>query len=160
MKKFLEVLVDEDGKFHFSTEEEFVTEEVFAAENPRAQMGHVKECDKRLKQLVHDMTEYMWKTKDQGICQAVRMVAMAEILGCAQPYERAEEFWSLMMFHTIPQFEKFAAAIKKPYGFDDRAVTRPIVPNLFPDAAGWQCPEGLSISCQPGRNGQTGPLQG
>ena len=127
MKKFLEVLVDEDGKFHFSTEEEFVTEEVFAAENPRAQMGHVKECDKRLKQLVHDMTEYMWKTKDQGICQAVRMVAMAEILGCAQPYERAEEFWSLMMFHTIPQFEKFAAAIKKPYGFDDRAVTRPIV---------------------------------
>ena len=32
-----------------------------------------------------------------------------------------------MMFHTIPQFEKFAAAIKKPYGFDDRAVTRPLV---------------------------------
>ena len=54
MKKFLEVLVDEDGKFHFSTEEEFFTEEAF--------------------------------------------VAMAEILGCARPY-----------------------------GFDDRTVTRPLV---------------------------------
>ena len=33
----------------------------------------------------------------------------------------------MMMFHTIPQFEKFAAAIKKPYGFDERAVNRPLV---------------------------------
>ena len=68
----------------------------------------------------------MWQNQEQKVSQAVRLVAMAEILGCAQPYEHAEEFWSLMMFHTIPQFEKFAAAIKKPYGFDDRAVTRPL----------------------------------
>ena len=127
MKKFLEVLVDEDGKFHFSTEEEFVTEEAFAAENPRAKVEHAKEIDKLLKRLVHDMTEFMWQNQEQKVSQAVRLVAMAEILGCAQPYEHAEEFWSLMMFHTIPQFEKFAAAIKKPYGFDDRAVTRPLV---------------------------------
>ena len=127
MKKFLEVLVDEDGKFHFSTEEEFVTEEAFAAENPRAKVEHAKEIDKLLKRLVHDMTEFMWQNKEQRVSQAVRLVAMAEILGCAQPYEHAEEFWSLMMFHTIPQFEKFAAAIKKPYGFDERAVNRPLV---------------------------------
>ena len=101
MKKFLEVLVDEDGKFHFSTEEKFITEEAFAAENPRVQLDHAQEIDQLLKRLVHDMTEFI--------------------------YEHAEEFWSLMMFHTIPQFEKFAAAIKKPYGFDDRAVTRPLV---------------------------------
>ena len=106
MKKFLEVLVDEDGKFHFST---------------------AKDLDKLLKQLVHDMTEFMWRNKEQKVSQAVRLMAMAEILGCAQPYEHAEEFWSLMMFHTIPQFEKYAAAIKKPFGFDDRSVTRPIV---------------------------------
>ena len=127
MKKFLEVLVDEDGKFHFSTEEEFVSEEAFAVENPRAKVEHAKEIDKLLKRPVHDMTEFMWQNQEQKVSQAVRLVAMAEILGCAQPYEHAEEFWSLMMFHTIPQFEKFAAAIKKPYGFDDRAVTRPIV---------------------------------
>ena len=127
MKKFLEVLVDEDGRFHFSTEEAFVTEEEFAAEEYRVQMNHMRECDHKIEQLVHDMTEYMWTTKDQRICQAVRMLAMAEILGCAQPYDRAEEFWSLMMFHTIPQFEEFAAAIKRPYGFDDSAVIRPLV---------------------------------
>lgn len=127
MKKFLEVLVDEDGKFHFSTEEEFVTEEAFAAENPHAQLDHAQEIDKLLKRLVHDMTEFMWQNKEQRVSQAVRLVAMAEILGCAQPYEHAEEFWSMMMFHTIPQFEKFAAAIKKPYGFDERAVNRPLV---------------------------------
>ena len=108
MKKFLEVLVDEDGKFHFSTEEEFVSEEAFAVENPRAKVEHAKEIDKLLKRLVHDMTEFMWQNQEQKVSQAVRLVAMAEI-------------------HTIPQFEKFAAAIKKPYGFDDRAVTRPIV---------------------------------
>ena len=127
MKKFLEVLVDEDGKFHFSTEEKFITEDAFAAENHRAQLEHAKDLDKLLKQLVHDMTEFMWRNKEQKVSQAVRLMAMAEILGCAQPYEHAEEFWSLMMFHTIPQFEKYAAAIKKPFGFDDRSVTRPIV---------------------------------
>ena len=79
------------------------------------------------------MTKFMWKTQDQNVCQAVRLVAMAEILGCAQPYERAEEFWSLMMFHTIPQFEDFAAAIKKLYGFDDRSVNRPYIGGTLPD---------------------------
>jgi hypothetical protein len=127
MKKFLEVLVDEDGKFHFSTDEEFTTEEDFAAKDGFAQAALMKEYDEKLRRLVHDMTEFMWRNKEQRVSQAVRLVAMAEILGCAQPYEHAEEFWSLMMFHTIPQFEKFAAAIKKPYGFDDRAVTRPLV---------------------------------
>jgi hypothetical protein len=127
MKKFLEVLVDENGTYHFSTDEQFTTEEEFAAGDNPAKLEYMEACHKRLTQLVHDMTEFMWKTQDQNVCQAVRLVAMAEILGCAQPYERAEEFWSLMMFHTIPQFEDFAAAIKKSYGFDDRHVTRPIV---------------------------------
>lgn len=127
MKKFLEVLVDEDGKFHFSTEEEFISEEEFASKNRRARDAHMKEYEKTLKGLIHDMTEHMWKNKDQRISQAVRMVSMAEILGCAQPYEQAEEFWSLMMFNTIPHFEEFAAAIKKPYGFNERSVTRPLV---------------------------------
>ena len=127
MKKFLEVLVDEDGKFHFSTEEAFVSEEVFTTEDRLMQAAHIKECDRMLMNLVHDLTEFMWQNKRQTVSQAIRLVAMAEILGCAQPYERAEEFWSLMMFHTIPQLEKFAANIKKAYGFNDREVIRPLV---------------------------------
>ena len=127
MKKFLEVLVDEDGRFHFSTDETFVTEEEFSSEDRQAQAIHMKECDARLRQMVHDLTEYMWRTKDQGIPQAIRVIAMAEILGGAQPYESAEMFWDLMMFHTIPQLEEFAAAIKRPYGFDDRLVNRPLI---------------------------------
>ena len=127
MKKFLEVLVDEDGKYHFSTEDEFTTEEEFAAGDGPTQLDHMKKCDKRIRQLVQDITEYMWQTKDQGLCQAIRMVSMAEIMGCAQPYERAEEFWALMMFNVIPQLEDFAASIKRKYGFDEREVKRPLV---------------------------------
>lgn len=127
MKKFLEVLVDEDGRFHFSTDEVFTTEEEFAAENDYEKIKHMNEYDKQLARLIHDLTEFMWSTKDMNVSQAIRILSVAEVLGCAEPYERAEEFWSLMMFHTIPDYEDFAASIKKAHGFDDRNVTRPIV---------------------------------
>ena len=127
MKTFLEVQVDEDGKFHFSTDEAFTTEDEFAAEDSLSKAAHMNEYETRLRTLVHDLTEFMWRNKDQQVSQAVRMLAIAEILGCAQPYEHAEDFWSLMMFHTIPQFEDYAASIKKRYGFDGRGVNRPLV---------------------------------
>ena len=133
MKKFLEVLVDEDGQFHFSTEEVFTTEEEFAAEDGRGQAVLMEEYDCQLRRLVHDLTEFMWKNKDQQVSQAVRSLAIAEVMGCADPYERAEEFWGLMTFHTIPQFEHFAAAIKRRYGFDDRSVNRPYIGGTLPD---------------------------
>ena len=133
MKRFLEVLVDEDGKFHFSTDEVFTTAEEFAAEDNLSKAAHLNEYEKMLRKLIHDLTEYMWRNKEQRVSQAIRMVAMAEILGCSQPYEHAEEFWSLMMFHTIPQFERYAAAIKKRYGFDDRSVHRPYIGGSLPD---------------------------
>ena len=127
MKKFLEVLVDEDGKFHFSTDEVFTTEEEFAAEDCFSQLARMEEYDRLLRRMIHDMTEFMWKNKDQQISQAIRSLSMAEILGCADPYDRAEEFWSLMMFHTIPQFDHFAASIKQRYGFDPTPVTHPYI---------------------------------
>jgi hypothetical protein len=115
MRKYLEVLVDDDGTFHFSTDEQFsekLTPQLF---------------DREFRQLLHDMTEFMWQNKEQKVSQAVRMVAMAEILGCAQPYEHAEEFWSMMMFEIIPHYEGLAGDIKRPYGFENRSVTRPRV---------------------------------
>ena len=133
MKTFLEVLVDEDGRFHFSTDESFTTEEEFAAEDTLAKAAHMNEYENMLTRLIRDMTEFMWRNRDQRVSQAVRMVAMAEILGCAQPYEHAEEFWSLMMFHTIPQFEKYAATIKRRHGFSDRTVSRPYIGGTLPD---------------------------
>ena len=133
MKKYLEVLVDEDGRFHFSTEEVFTTEEEFAAQDSRGKAVLMEEYDRDLRRLIHDLTEFMWKNKEQQVSQAIRSLAIAEILGCAEPYEHAEEFWNLMMFHTIPQFDHYAAAIKKQYGFDDQSVTRPYIGGTLPD---------------------------
>lgn len=113
MKKYLEVLMDDEGTFHF------------AAGVPLDGKPEPDVFDREFKQLVRDITEFMWQNKDQKVSQAIRMVAMAEMLGSAQPYEQAEEFWSLMMFDTIPQFESYAADIKKPYGFSSRKVVRP-----------------------------------
>ena len=114
MRKFLEVLVDDDGRFHFSTDE------------TDGGIPKPQEFEKEFMQLTHDLTEFMWKTKDQMISRVVRKISMAEILATAQPYEQAEAFWDNMMFHTIPRYERFAANIKKPYGFDDKKVTRPL----------------------------------
>ena len=133
MKKYLEVLVDEDGRFHFSTEEEFTTEDEFVAEDGLGKAILMEEYENQLRRLVHDLTDFMWKNKEQQVSQAIRSLAIAEILGCADPYDHAEEFWSLMMFHTIPQFEHYAAAIKKRYGFDDRSVNRPYIGGTLPD---------------------------
>ena len=118
MRKFLEVLVDEDGKFHFSTDGRFPWKE--GGPDPGL-------WDREFRQVLHDLTELMWQNPQQEVSAAVRMLAMAEILGSSQPYDQAEEFWSLMMFHTIPQYEAFAARIKRPFGFDDQEVVRPIV---------------------------------
>lgn len=133
MKKFLEVLMDEDGKFHFSTEEEFITEEEFAAKDRLSQVGLMQESDRLLRHLINDLTEFLWRSKDQQISHAVRLLAVAEIMACADPYDRAEEFWGLMIFHTIPQFEHEAAAIKRQYGFNDRSVSRPWIGGTLPD---------------------------
>jgi len=110
--------VDEDGKFHFSTDGRFPWKE--GGPDPGL-------WDREFRQVLHDLTELMWQNPQQEVSAAVRMLAMAEILGSSQPYDQAEEFWSLMMFHTIPQYEAFAARIKRPFGFDDREVVRPIV---------------------------------
>jgi hypothetical protein len=115
MKKYLEVLLDDEGTFHF------------ASGMPLEKKQDPAAFDREFKQLLHDITEFMWQNKNQQVSRAIRMVAMAETLGSAQPYEQVEEFWSLMMFDTIPQYESYAASIKEPYGFNDRKVTRPSV---------------------------------
>ena len=120
MKKYLEVLLDDDGMFHF------------ASERPLGKKRDQDAFDREFRKLLHDIAEYMWQNKGEQVSLAIRLVAMAEILGAAQPYERAEEFWSLMMFDMIPKYESYAASIKEPYGFNDRKVIRP---SVFPSGA-------------------------
>ena len=115
MKKYLEVLLDDEGTFHF------------VSERPLGKKQDQAAFDQEFRKLLHDITEFMWQNRDQQVSQAIRMVSMAEMLGSSQPYEQAEEFWSLMMFDTIPQYESYAASIKEPYGFNDRKVIRPSV---------------------------------
>lgn len=114
MRKYLEVLVDDDGRFHFSTEE---TED----RNPDP-----KKFEEEFRRMLGVLTEFMWKDKNVAVSQVIRKISMAEILATAQPYEQVESFWESMMFHTIPQWEEFAAKIKRPYGFNSRAVVRPL----------------------------------
>ena len=109
MKKYLEVLLDDEGTFHF------------VSERPLGKKQDQAAFDQEFRKLLHDITEFMWQNRDQQVSQAIRMVSMAEMLGSSQPYEQAEEFWSLMMFDTIPQYESYAASIK------DRKVIRPTV---------------------------------
>lgn len=114
MRKYLEVLVDDDGRFHFSTDE------------TDGGVPKPQEFEKEFKQLMLDLTEYTWRSKDPMISRVIRKISMAEMLATAQPYEQAEEFWDNMMFHTIPRYEKITAKVKEPYGFDNRKVTRPV----------------------------------
>ena len=107
MKKFLEVLVDEDGSLHFSTDYEFPEGDVSQEE-----MSIYLE---RSRKAIGGLVDEGWKNSNHHPSKAIRCLAMAEIMACAEPYERAEEFWSTMMFGYIPYFEKYAAKLKNKY---------------------------------------------
>lgn len=123
MKKFLEVLVDDDGLMHFSTDFEFPDSVV----NPPKDLArHQAEMDNLYRRAVRSLVTEAWKKRNFHPSKAIRILSMAEILSCAQPYENAEEFWSCMMFDLIPRLEKFSANLKRPFGYDASKVVRPI----------------------------------
>ena len=128
MKKFLEVLVDESGEMHFSTEYEFAD----SVENPPLDIvSHSAECDKIYKQVMRGLVNAMWKDHDLNVSKAIRFLSMGEIIACAEPYDNAEHFWGAMMFDFIPQYEKYSSDLKRPYGFDPSRIIRP-VGGVFP----------------------------
>ena len=117
MKKYLEILVDEEGNFLFSTDEQPL----------KGIDNHVKEKDLNLLKLTEALVKECWKNQNQVFNQLIRTLSMAEALSCAQPYSMVEEYWSTMMFSTIPFYEKKVAKMKIPYGYKDREVIRPKV---------------------------------
>ena len=129
MKKFLEVLVDDDGNLNFSTDYVFAD----FVENPPADMkAHEKENDRLNRQLICGMVNAMWKERNYHVSKAIRYLSMAEIITCAEPYDNAEHFWSAMMFDYIPYYEKFSTELKKPYGFNPSKMIRPMTFGSFP----------------------------
>lgn len=131
MKKFLEVLVDDEGRLHMSTDFEFADE----IENPPKDMvSFLQEMDQLYKMTISGMVDTVWKKRNLHISKAIRILSMAEIISCAEPYDNAECLWSAMMFDYIPHYEKFANKLKIPYGFNPSKVIRPIV---------WNCKDGI-----------------
>lgn len=123
MKKFLEVLEDDNGNIIMNTDVEFFDE----LDNPSKDFkDNARFFDKTIKRLIKAMTEIAWEKKNYHVSKAVRFLTLAETISGAQPYDSAEQLWSTMMFSFIPRYESFADKLKKPYGFNPADVTRPI----------------------------------
>jgi len=123
MKKFLEVLMDDDGMLHFSTDFQFPD----SVENPPKDWAkHTVEMEDLNRRAIRSLVTEAWKNRNFHPSKAIRILSMAEIIACAQPYENAEELWSVMMFDYIPHYEKYSANLKRPFGFDASQVVRPI----------------------------------
>ena len=134
MKKFLEVLVDDNGEVHLNTDFKFHD----SVENPITDIKKAaKEDDATHKQMIRGVVNALWNEHKLDVSKAIRYLSMAEMLSCAEPYQQAEEFWCTMMFDHIPYYESFATGLKIPYGYDHTKIVRPIT-GVFPG--------GLSLS--------------
>ena len=123
MKKFLEVLMDDEGFLHLSTDFEFAD----SRDNPPSDIAvHEAEVDDLHKRAIRSLVNEVWKNRNSHPSKAIRILAMAEIIACAEPYDHAEQFWSSMMFDYIPRYEKMASDLKRPFGYDPSKMIRPI----------------------------------
>lgn len=128
MKKFLEVLMDDEGLLHLSSDFEFAD----THDNPPSDLKiFAAEMDDLHRRAIRSLVTETWKNKNQNPSKAIRFLAMAEIIACAQPYDHAEHFWSAMMFDYIPKYEKLATGLKKPFGYDASKIIRPVT-GVFP----------------------------
>ena len=129
MKKFLEVLMDDEGLLHLSTDVEFNDE----IENPPTNMKeHLLQVDDLNRRTIRSMVTELWKNHNLNVSKAIRFLSMAEIIACAEPYDQTEQFWSAMMFDYIPSYEKMSSALKIPFGFDPSKMIRPITMSSAP----------------------------
>ena len=131
MKKFLEVLMDDNGELHFSTDVEFAD----SVERPVKDMNEFQKIfDQINRRAIRGMVNAVWKEKNLDVAKAIRYLSMAEIITCAEPYEGAEQLWSSLMFEYLPHYERYADQLKVPHGYDPSKKTRPL---------SWNCRQGL-----------------
>lgn len=123
MKKFLEVLIDDNGELHLSTDIEFAD----SIENPpKDMMAFEKIADQLHRKAIRGVVNAVWKEKNLNVSKAIRYLSMAEIITNAEPYEGAELLWSAMMFDYLPKYEKYSDKLKMPFGYDPVKRVRPL----------------------------------
>lgn len=116
MKKYLEILMEEDGRFHFSSDFEPVV------------IRDAHRFDSTMKQMIRSLADVIKEGPKKGpnpVCSSIRMASMAEIIIQPQPYSQMEELWSHMMFETIAHFEDFLRRVKKEKGLKEEILIRP-----------------------------------
>ena len=124
MKKYLSVEVDDNGKFHLSSD--------FPQDYMDCFLQHPEQGEKAFTKLIQSFVPAFWDGPNPLYMKLIRTLFMTGVVACAEPYCEAEDMWSTLMFSFIPQFEKRAAAIKRKYGFDDSGITRPFSLGTFP----------------------------
>ena len=116
--KLLEVSIDENGQIGIDSMNDEFLEKFLSEAKPEKK-------EELFRSLLVEMTDKMWKDRKTGVSRVIRLLSMAEICTCAQPYSQAEEFWSTMMFSFIPHYEIFSSSLKQKYGFKPGDVVRP-----------------------------------
>ena len=134
MEKLLEIFINDEGEMALQSSNEQLFERFMSLD----------EYDLFFKKLLARMTDIIWKDRNVLISKVIRILSMAEICACAEPYEHAEEFWSTMMFHCIPHFEEYADSLKRKFGDNPDSKHRPFTVGEWP-AAGM----GMTINASP-----------
>ena len=123
MKKFLEVLMDDNGELHLSTDIEF-------ADSIERPVKDIKAFEKIYdiinRRAIRGLVNAVWNEKNQDVAKAIRYLSMAEIITCAEPYQGIEELWYSMMFHYLPHYERYSDQLKVPYGYNPSNKVRPL----------------------------------
>lgn len=123
MRKFLEVLMDDNGELHFSTDFEFAD----SVERPPKDLKEFEKVfDRYNKGAIRGLINAVWKERNQDVAKAIRYLSMAEIITCAEPYEGVEQLWHSMMFDYMPHYERYSDQLKVPYGYNPSKKIRPL----------------------------------
>ena len=120
MRNLLQVFINDEGELDFSSDNEWCLYEIWSLDN-------LKQSKKVFEKVLSKMVDCIWGEKNTCVSKLVRLLSVAEMCACAEPYAQAEEFWSMMMFDFIPHVEKYADSLKKKYGYDPDSKQRPFV---------------------------------
>ena len=116
MKKFLEVLMDDDGTMHIKAED--------PVPDPR-EPDVEKKYDQMHKAAIKAMTENIWKKHDLRASMAIRVLSMADMACDCQPYEHLNHFFFMMLESFLPHYENYCNKLKAPYGFKAKEMVKP-----------------------------------
>ena len=122
MKKFLEVLLDDNGEMHIKAGD-FVPN----PDDPDA----VERIDALYKAAMKALTKNIWKDHDLRASKAIRVLSMSEMACDRQPYEHVDQFFFTMMDSFLPHYEKFSNQLKAPFGFDHKDMIKPFTMKDF-----------------------------